>query len=179
MGMQARYGSLAIGAFWASMGATIYNMLQDDNRWDARNRDYGRRALKTVNDKVGWSSRWPRPSFGGAGAFDYCLQNQEYGSGFQFEPFSCAEYGSPQNRFIKGICKDASSAVVANATVQAFRTSDDLYVGEGVSRNDGSYDCPVATVSGVNHYLVAYKSGSPDITGATVNTLTSTLVDGT
>ena len=35
------------------------------------------------------------------------------------------------------------------------------------------------TPAGTQHYLVAYKPGSPDTAGTTVNTLTPTNVDGT
>jgi hypothetical protein len=67
---------------------------------------------------------------------------------------------------------------VSGATVQGFRTSDDLFVGETTADSSGNYE--LATVyPATNHYLVAYKAGSPDITGATVNTLQPTNRDGT
>ena len=62
--------------------------------------------------------------------------------------------------------------------MQGFVTATDAYVGQDVSRDDGTYLLGTETVAGVAHYLVAYKAGSPDIGGTTVNTLTSTNVDG-
>ena len=44
---------------------------------------------------------------------------------------------------------------------------------------DGTYAVPVQQSKATQHYLVAYKAGSPDTTGATVNTLLPTNVDGT
>jgi hypothetical protein len=67
---------------------------------------------------------------------------------------------------------------VANAIVQGYVTSTDAYVGEVQANNDGTYTLGTETLPGVAHYLVAYKPGSPDIAGTTVNTLTSTNVDG-
>lgn len=96
-----------------------------------------------------------------------------------FEPFSCDGEGTQTKRFIKGTCVDSSDVAVSGAIVQAFVTSDDRYVGEVQSRDDGSYDLGVETIAGVQHYLVAYKPGAPDTAGTTVNTLTSTNVDGT
>jgi hypothetical protein len=96
-----------------------------------------------------------------------------------FEPYSCDGDGCSQNRFIRGTCVDASDVPIANAIVQAFRTTDDAFMGEVQGNTDGTYTVPVASVAGVQHYLVAYKAGSPDIAGTTVNTLTSTNVDGT
>lgn len=96
-----------------------------------------------------------------------------------FEPYSCDGEGTQTKRFIKGTVVDASDVAVSGANVQGFITSTDAYVGEVQSRDDGSYDLPTETIAGVQHYLVAYKPGSPDTAGTTVNTLTSTNVDGT
>lgn len=96
-----------------------------------------------------------------------------------FEPYSCDGEGTQTKRFIKGTVVDSSDVPQSGAIVQAFVTSNDRYVGEVQSREDGSYDLGVETLEGVQHYLVAYKPGSPDQAGTTVNTLTSTNVDGT
>lgn len=96
-----------------------------------------------------------------------------------FEPFSCGGEGTQTKRFIRGTCVDASDVAVANAIVQAFVTSTDEYKGQDVSRDDGTYLVGVESIAGVQHYLVAYKPGSPDTAGTTVNTLTTTNVDGT
>lgn len=96
-----------------------------------------------------------------------------------FEPFSCDGEGTQSTRFIKGTCVDASDVPVASAIVQGFRTDNDAFTGQVEAHADGTYTLPTDTPAGVQHYLVAYKPGSPDIAGTTVNTLTSTHVDGT
>jgi hypothetical protein len=53
--------------------------------------------------------------------------------------------------------------------VQLFRTVDDLIMGEVTSDGSGVY--AVRAGVGGPFYLVAYKPGSPDLAGTTVNTL--------
>jgi hypothetical protein len=67
---------------------------------------------------------------------------------------------------------------VSGAVVQAFRTSDDVLVAETTADSNGQYEAGRCE-TGVSHYLVAYRAGSPDIAGTTVNTLTGTNRDGT
>lgn len=81
--------------------------------------------------------------------------------------------GHQSQRRLIGNTLDATGAPLGSVTLQGFRTSDDLYVGRVVSDSGGYYDLPTP-FPGTAHYIVAYKSGSPDITGATVNTLTPT-----
>ena len=72
-------------------------------------------------------------------------------------------------RYIFGVSRSASGAVLPGATVKAFRTSDDIKVSQTVSGLDGTY---VLTVLNLHqHYLVSYKAGSPDVYGTTVNNL--------
>jgi hypothetical protein len=96
-----------------------------------------------------------------------------------YEPFSCDGEGTQTKRFIRGTCVDNSEVPQAGVIVQGFVTATDAYVGEVQSNLDGTYTLPTDTAPGVQHYLVAYKAGAPDTAGTTVNTLTSTLVDGT
>lgn len=96
-----------------------------------------------------------------------------------FEPYSCDGEGTQTKRFFRGTCLDSLSVVVANATVQAFVTATDAFAGEVQGNTDGTYTLGVEQASSTPHYLVAYKVGSPDIAGTTVNTLTPTNVDGT
>jgi hypothetical protein len=81
--------------------------------------------------------------------------------------------------FLLGVCKDSNDVPVANANVQAFVTSTDEFKGQVFANVDGAYLLGVQSPKNVPHYLVAYKSGSPDVSGTTVNTLLPTNVDGT
>ncbi len=96
-----------------------------------------------------------------------------------FEPFSCDGEGTQSRNFLRGTCKDSGGTAVANAIVQGFRTSDDVFLGEVQGNTDGTYTLGVEASKATACYLVAYKAGSPDIAGTTVNTLTPTNVDGT
>lgn len=97
----------------------------------------------------------------------------------QFEPYSCDGEGTQSMNFLCGTCKDSGGTAVANAIVQAFVTATDEYKGEVQGRLDGTYCLGVQSAKSTPHYLVAYKAGSPDIAGTTVNTLLPTNVDGT
>jgi hypothetical protein len=137
-----------------------------------------RRSPSSWRDPNQWESGWSWGcKVGGGDDLSYSVLGIEVGHGF--EPFTVDGPGNQSKRFIKGITKDAGGTPVANAIVQGFVTSTDAYVGEVTSGADGTYTLGTETVAGVAHYLVAYKAGSPDIAGTTVNTLTSTNVDGT
>lgn len=96
-----------------------------------------------------------------------------------WEPYSCDGGGTQSVNFFLGTCKDASDVAVANAIVQGFVTATDAYLGEVQANTDGTYALGVQVSKATPCYLVAYKAGSPDVTGATVNTLLATNVDGT
>lgn len=181
MGVQLRYGTAgATGGGWSSRPGSLQPAFEEvlhSPRWQ-----WQCRGPKTWRDRNRFASLW---SFG-------CRANGGNGSGQDgsapigrdlqapdlFEPYSCDGPGTQTLKFIKGQCVDASGNVAAGAIVQAFRTSDDQFAGE-VNANavDGSFDVPTPFV-GASHYLVAYKPGSPDIGGTTVNTLVPTGIDG-
>lgn len=76
-----------------------------------------------------------------------------------------------QSRFgITGITRDQFGSPLGNCVVQLFRTSDDLIVAEVVSDPTGAYVITTPFFPDT-HYLVAYRAGSPDVAGTTVNTL--------
>ena len=73
---------------------------------------------------------------------------------------------------ISGITKDSTSTPLANCTVKLYRTSDDVEISSAISDGSGNYAFPIqALATGGPYYIVAYKAGSPDVAGTTVNTL--------
>ena len=70
---------------------------------------------------------------------------------------------------ISGITKDSAGVALGNCVIKLFRTSDDLESYSTVSDANGNYTLPVNNLT--QWYAVAYKSGSPDVAGTTVNTL--------
>lgn len=180
MGVQLRFGTAgATGGGFSAQPGTLQPAFDESGhteRWS-----YQSRGPRTWKDRNKWFSRWSygcRIGYGGGSGADGAAPC-DLTAHDMFEPYSCDGEGSPQSRFIRGNCVDASDVAVANPIVQAFRTSDDAFMGEAQANTDGTYIVPVASVAGVAHYLVAYKAGSPDIAGTTVNTITNTNVDGT
>lgn len=179
MGAQLTYGTAGAsgGGFSHQPGSLqpAYEERLHEPHWS-----YQQRGTKTWKDKNKWFSLW---SFGcrvGGGLLEgYAPISNDMQSADLFEPYSCDGEGTQTTRFLKGICQDDNSAVVADAIVRAFRVDTNAFVGQATSRLDGSYDVPTDTAPGVAHRLVAYKDGSPDFTGASEDTITSTLIDGT
>lgn len=80
---------------------------------------------------------------------------------------------SSVNGYISGITKDSTGAALGAVTVDLLRSPDDAFVGTTVSDGAGNYSLP-APGSGPFR-IVAYKTGSPDVAGTTVNTLLPTV----
>jgi hypothetical protein len=79
---------------------------------------------------------------------------------------------SPPTYFrISGTTKDATGAVLGNCTVDWFNTADDLKLDTTTSDANGLFEFRTAGQPPNAYYLVAYKAGSPDVAGTTVNTL--------
>jgi len=117
----------------------------------------------TVAFSPDFHAAWNQPELRDAAMFDHV-----HNSG-TWAPWSDAVGGNSRPNFIVGQTLDSNGNPIA-ATVQGFRTSDDLYVGETGSDDNGRYALPTIYLTDA-HYLVAYRVGSPDQTGATVNTL--------
>lgn len=73
---------------------------------------------------------------------------------------------------IFGVTKDSTGAVLASCTVDLFRTVNDVRVDSLDSDAVGAYEFRVGLSTA--YYVVAYKAGSPDVAGTTVNTLVGT-----
>ena len=74
---------------------------------------------------------------------------------------------------IFGVTKDSTGAVLGGCTVHLFRTADDSFVTQIVSdATTGAYRFTQQGLSSQQfYYVVAYKTGSPDVTGTTINTI--------
>lgn len=180
MGAQVRYGTIAVGAYGAHMSGRHQPSFTDqyDFKWDRG----GARSLSLRSDPGAWSSKWSygcKIGYGDvSGADGAAGAGQDMALQDFFNP-PVIQDGCQSLKFILGTCKDSAGAAVANAIVQSFRTSDDSFLYEVTGAEDGTYRVPTPHPSPTTHYLVAYKSGSPDIAGTTVNTLVSTNIDGT
>lgn len=78
----------------------------------------------------------------------------------------------PQQLALSGVTRDSSGAVLGSCVVSLYRASDDLLMERVTSDAvTGAYSFSTLGL-GANYYVVAYKAGSPDVVGTTVNTLT-------
>ena len=73
---------------------------------------------------------------------------------------------------IAGTTIDSLNVALGNCVVDWFRTVDDALMGTVTSDSNGLFEFRTAGQPPNAYYLVAYKSGSPDVAGTTVNTLT-------
>lgn len=72
---------------------------------------------------------------------------------------------------ISGVTKDSTGVILGSCVVSLFRTLDDLKIDYAISDAiTGAYSFTTAG-QGLTYYIVAYKSGSPDVSGTTVNTI--------
>lgn len=72
---------------------------------------------------------------------------------------------------ISGITKNSAGAALGSCTVELFQTATDLPLEKLVSdASTGAYAFSSVGL-GQTYYIVAYKAGSPDVAGTTVNTL--------
>lgn len=134
------------------------------------NWDYQKRNHQTNRDQYGHVPLWRRSQFISGGDPTVAVLGLDAGNSGLIEISPYGETSVYRPWFIRGRCLDQSSAPVAGAIVQGFLTSNDLFVAETVADDSGYYQLGTPYF-GLNHFLVAYKPGSPDIAGTTVNTL--------
>lgn len=128
-----------------------------------------------------------RPNLQGysARAFDITVPNSIVAKGASARSQSgiLNFYQTPRSNkpfIISGITKDSTGAVLGSCVVDIFSTkgggysSDDAFLGTATSdASTGAYSVTVAS-NGWRVYVVAYKAGSPDVAGTSVNTLLAT-----
>lgn len=73
---------------------------------------------------------------------------------------------------LSGVTRDSSGVALGNCVVDLFLNSEDTLVATTTSDGSGSYRF---TLSGNSqtYFVRAYKAGSPDVAGTSVNTLTA------
>ena len=77
-----------------------------------------------------------------------------------------------QDTRITGVTRDSSGNPLANCLYALLRTGDNSVAALGTSDANGNF--VIYASSQFTHYIVAYKAGSPDVAGTTVNTLVGT-----
>lgn len=134
------------------------------------------RGPSTHRDTQAWTSLWPSRSSMQSGDSTVPLASLDASN--KWSEWTVNGWGNLGQKLIIGICVDATGNVVTGATIEGFVTANNVLVN--VTSTDGLGNYQLGTVyPGVAHYLVAYRAGSPDISGTTVNTLQGTNLDGT
>lgn len=82
--------------------------------------------------------------------------------------------GAAVNQMLSGVTRDSAGAVLDSCLVDLFQTGGDIITQQTVSAADGVFT--FSNPGSGPFYLVAYKPGSPDVAGTTVNTLRTTAV---
>lgn len=75
---------------------------------------------------------------------------------------------------IAGTTKDSTGAALGSCVVEWFDTATDQKLGTVTSDANGLFEFRTAGQPPNAYYLVAYKSGSPDVAGTTSQTLVGT-----
>lgn len=77
--------------------------------------------------------------------------------------------GAYVNFSITGVTRDSSGAILPTCRVELLNTGRDVSIAETVSDAAGNFRFDMPGTG--PFYMVAYKVGSPDVAGTTVNTL--------
>ena len=110
---------------------------------------------------------WPGSGFIG----DYATDISVHDTAQKWYEYPEITKGMTSRFGIAGVTRDQYGSAIVSCTVKLFKTSDDSLVSQIVSdATTGAYLLSTQYYPDT-HYVVAYKAGSPDIAGATVNTL--------
>ncbi len=115
---------------------------------------------------------WPRPRLVGTeAALGMLSQNGENTGRWGIE--RADESGGATMLKITGYTRAFDGTGLPGVTVQGFLTASDSYIRDCASDLVGFYEF-YSQYAGAGHYMVAYRVGSPDVFGTTVNTLVPT-----
>lgn len=123
----------------------------------------GINAIAPASFETAW---WPRGG-GFLGSDDFStglLQASWWG---EFDPAS----GSTTRFLFVGVTRDALGTPVPTCVVKLFLTATDALLESTTSDPSGNFTLSTHLYPDT-HYLVAHKTGSPDVDGTSVNTLT-------
>jgi len=71
---------------------------------------------------------------------------------------------------LSGVTRDSTGSALGSCVVKCFEAATDIEVGITTSDGSGNFSFSLGNNAGF-FYLVAYKPGSPDVAGTSVNTL--------
>lgn len=170
--MSSHYGASAAtnpGVTWG------YQLLETQfGEWPDREREVVWR-LAVHRRKL--QSEWPLEGDWMVGVNSGIFQPVKWRTGPVRRRGRVMSWGKRSDRRISGFTRDAGGTIVGGCTVECYYTAANNWGPQDsarqtvVSAADGSYSFGVPDTT-TTYYLVAYKTGSPDSFGTTVNTLT-------
>lgn len=92
--------------------------------------------------------------------------------GGTFQDFQAAS-SQPETHLISGVSRDSGGNPLGGCVIECFDTATNTLQTQALSDINGNFTVRVSAPAR-QFYLVAYKPGSPDVAGTTVNTLTGT-----
>lgn len=108
---------------------------------------------------------WPKGGgFIGDGGTDVGLLEASWWGEFDPAAGAASRFG-----FV-GVTRNQYNSAIGTCVVKLYRTSDDLLLDTTTSDPSGNFLLNTAYYPDT-HYIRAYKAGSPDVMGTTVNTL--------
>jgi hypothetical protein len=88
-----------------------------------------------------------------------------------FHPLPVSPEAPGPSLTIQGITRDEVGAPMAGFTVYLFNVTTGTPILEQITTSDGSGLYSFTVTAGQTYWVVDYKTGTPDKTGATLNTL--------
>lgn len=140
------------------------------------NWDYQKRMPQSNRDPLAYATGWP---FGGffldpanSTGCDEIFGDDNLANAFgAWEPWRLGDKGTTRPYYIYGTVFDVNGNPVVGATVNSFVTATNVQDGTTTSNADGTYQAPCYNRT-ATHYVTAYKAGTTDVAGESVNTLT-------
>lgn len=85
--------------------------------------------------------------------------------------FADCTISRPSRYLISGVTRDSGGSVLGNCVVEVFESATYLLRGATISDATGNYAIEIVGDRSLTFFAVAYKAGSPDLAGTTINTL--------
>jgi len=147
-------------------------LIQSDERNALPYHQWGTCNLRPIANFYADGALWTRSrGMGNQFSPDIILSSDASTNSFTFELNPGQDdSGGRQMKKIIGYTLDSVGAPLGSCLIQGYLSSTEQFIGQTYSDTAGYYELTTA-FAGQAHYIVAYKSGSPDVAGTSVNTL--------
>lgn len=157
-------------SIFLNTGSSIWSgrLCQSDERHVLTVNKWGQSNNKFIDATFADGALWPS-SRGLGMQFSESITGDADSYSGAYEAPAFDEYGGQQVKKIIGFTFDGNGDPLGSCIIQGFLTTNDAYIGQTASDPTGYYELTTPFTGA--HYIVAYKSGSPDVAGTSINTL--------